>query len=199
MKRKVVEAEGGGRGKGRWCSGKRGTPSCLSLIGGLPKKSVLLTNFSLLKHSPGAAPGIDRWARVESWRDPGEANSTSSEQTILHGAGKWIFLERESGTICSTQIPLITQVWGATLPGLSWAPNPDRKQKWEAGRANLSPCCCSWWQSSTWHPLLSPSDPSFLLMISMRGPEILSWEEPEHPQISSPSLLPVQKAWVGST
>ena len=135
----------------------------------------------------------------QSWRDPGEANSTSSEQTILHGAGKWIFLERESGTICSTQIPLITQVWGATLPGLSWAPNPDRKQKWEAGRANLSPCCCSWWQSSTWHPLLSPSDPSFLLMISMRGPEILSWEEPEHPQISSPSLLPVQKAWVGST
>ena len=60
VKRKVVEAEGGGRGKGRWCSGKRGTPSCLSLIGGLPKKSVLLTNFSLLKHSPGAAPGIDR-------------------------------------------------------------------------------------------------------------------------------------------
>ena len=28
------------------------------MIGGLPKKSVLLTNFSLLKHSPGAAPGI---------------------------------------------------------------------------------------------------------------------------------------------
>lgn len=38
------------------------------MIGGLPKKCVLLTNFSLLKHSPGAAPGIGelRWKAEEA-------------------------------------------------------------------------------------------------------------------------------------
>ena len=96
MDRKVAEEEGGGGGRGEeeeegeeGGTVRRKVPLLAShWLGGFPKKRVLLTNFSLLRHSPAAAPGTgDLSWKAEATQKKLTAGAVSKPLSMELGSG----------------------------------------------------------------------------------------------------------------